>query len=275
MLGVSSEYGDLLIGRSEDGGKTFGTPTVLLRGSCHFGYPGIHKNPQNVVLYQGRIYETLEWGCWANGIGHAAMVMSCEENADLLDAENWHFTPPVPYNPEWPGTAVGKSTGNIEGTLVVFPDGKLYNVMRYGIGDAEPSYGLVLAYRVETKDPDAPLVYSHTIGLPGNHSKFMIRQDPQSGRYYTIISRITSHESRNNRNLLSLMVSENAENWKLVCDLIDCRQEDPKMVGFQYVDFEFDDDDLIWLCRTAMNGARNFHDANYSTFHRLKEFRAL
>ena len=273
MLGVSTEYGDLLIGRSEDGGRTFGTPTVLLRGSCHSGYPGVHKNPQNVVCYRGRIYETLEWGCWANGTGHAAMVMSCNENADLLDAENWHFTPPVPYNPEWPGTAAGKSTGNIEGTLAVFPDGKLYNVMRYGIGEAQPSYGLVLAYLVDTVHPDAPLIYSHAIRLPGNHSKFMIRQDPLSGRYYTIISRITDHESRNNRNLLSLMVSEDAENWEWVCDLIDRRDENPQKVGFQYVDFDFDGDDLIWLCRTAMNGARNFHDANYSTFHRFQDFR--
>ena len=203
------------------------------------------------------------------------MIMSCDENADLMNAQNWHFTPPVPYDPAWPGTAVGKSTGNIEGTLVVFPDGNLYNVMRYGISDAQPSYGLVLAYRVDTDDPDAPLMYSHSIHLPGNHSKFMIRPDPKTERYYTIISRITGHESRNDRNLLSLMVSEDAENWRLVCDLIDRRDQDPQLVGFQYVDFDFDGDDMIWLCRTAMNGARNYHDANYSTFHRLKNFRNI
>lgn len=33
MLAVSTEYGDLLIGKSEDKGRTFTTPTVLLRGS--------------------------------------------------------------------------------------------------------------------------------------------------------------------------------------------------------------------------------------------------
>ena len=50
MLAVSTEYGDLLIGRSEDGGNTFGSPTVLLRGSSHFGYPGVHKNPQTMAV---------------------------------------------------------------------------------------------------------------------------------------------------------------------------------------------------------------------------------
>ena len=34
-------------------------------------------------------------------------------------------------------------------------------------------------------------------------------------------------------------------------------------------------DDLIYLCRTAMNGAFNFHDANYSTFHRVEQFREM
>ena len=32
MLGCSTEYGDMLIGKSSDGGVTFGMPTVLLRG---------------------------------------------------------------------------------------------------------------------------------------------------------------------------------------------------------------------------------------------------
>ena len=62
MLACSTEYGDLLIGRSEDGGKTFCTPAVLLRGSCKSERAGVHKNPQNILLCKGRIYETLEWG---------------------------------------------------------------------------------------------------------------------------------------------------------------------------------------------------------------------
>jgi len=157
----------------------------------------------------------------------------------------------------------------------VLPDGHLYNIMRYGIQEATPSYGLVLAYRVNTADPDAPLQYSHAISLPGNHSKFTIRQDPLTDRYYAIISRILSHEMRNARNLLSLMCSEDGNNWHLVCDLMDRRHEDPQSTGFQYVDFDFDGEDLIYLCRTAINHPRNYHDANYSTFHRLKNFRQL
>ena len=34
-------------------------------------------------------------------------------------------------------------------------------------------------------------------------------------------------------------------------------------------------EDIIYLCRTAMNNANNFHDSNYSTFHRIKNFRNI
>ena len=34
--------------------------------------------------------------------------------------------------------------------------------------------------------------------------------------------------------------------------------------------FEMESDDLIYLCRTAINNANNFHDANYSIFDRIK-----
>jgi len=271
MLSCSTEYGDLLIGKSVDGGKTFCAPTVLLRGSGRHDVAGVHKNPQNVVVYNGRIYETLEWGAWAVGY-HAPMVMSCDVNDDLLVAENWHFTPPVKYDPNWEGVAKGPSTGNIEGTLSIAPDGTLYNIMRYDMGRTQPSYGLVLAYKINADDPDAPLEYSHAIALPGNHSKFMIKKDEKTGMYYTIISRIDIPERAYRRNLLSLMRSADLKNWELVTDLFDFRDHDMEKVGFQYVDFEIEGDDMLILIRTALNNAHNFHDANYSTFYRLKNF---
>jgi hypothetical protein len=271
MLAVSTEYGDLLIGKSVDGGKSFSAPVTLLRGSNgKKGYSGIHKNPQNIVYHNGRIYETLEWGSWLDkGYFHGAMVMSCDENADLLDPESWHFTPPVVHDPNWEGAAPDGRHGNIEGTLVTAPDGRLYNVMRYQT-QAEKK---ILAFLVED-DPDAPLRYSHAINFEGNRSKFMIKYDSVSKRYLSIISRRID-EPRTVRNLLSLVASIDLEHWETVCDLIDRRHDDPQMVGFQYVDFEIEGDDIIYLSRTAINKAKNYHDANYSTFHRISNFRSL
>lgn len=274
MLSCSTEYGDLLIGRSDDGGKSFSAPTVLLRGSCKCLVAGIHKNPQPPVSYGGRVWTTLEWGSW--GIGtHAAMVGSFPEDADPLDASAWLFSEPTPYDPTWHGVGEGPSPGTIEGTLVIFPNGKLYNVMRYQMGETKEKFGLVLAYRVDTENPEGALVYDHAIRLPGNHSKFMIRYDEKSGYYYTIICRITDENVLRDRRLLSLMRSPDCENWELVCDLIDKREEDPEEFGFQYPDFFIEGDDILMLCRTAMYKPINFHDANYSTFHRIQNFREL
>ena len=274
MLSCSTEYGDLLIGCSEDGGKTFSAPTVLFRGACKCHVSGIHKNPQPPVTYAGRVWTTMEWGTW--GLKkHAAMVGSFPEDADPLDASAWLFSEPTPYDPTWKGVGEGPSPGTIEGTLVVFPDGKLYNVMRYQMGETKQRFGLVLAYRVNTEDPEAPLVYDHAIPLPGNHSKFMIRYDEESGYYYTIICRITDVNILRDRRLLTLMKSRDCEKWEIVCDLIDKRDEDPEEFGFQYPDFFIEGDDILMLCRTAMYKPINFHDANYSTFHRIKDFRSL
>lgn len=272
MLSCSTEYGDLLIGKSTDGGKTFSAPVTLLRGSNgKRGNSGVHKNPQNVLRYNGRIYNTLEWGTWANtDYCHAAMVMSCDENADLLNPENWHFSEPVKFahfSPELNDLPLCMMT--IEGTLVVAPDGRLFNIMRFG------KYHNVIAYEVNQKDPDAPLSYSHLISFPANYSKFMIKYDPVSGYYYSVATMATDPNYRGTRNLLSLLRSRDLEHWEVVSDLIDHRHEDPHKVGFQYADFEFEGNDILYLCRTAMNQAKSFHDSNYSTFHRIQDFRML
>ena len=274
ILSCSTEYGDLLIGKTTDCGKTFEAPTVLLRGGCKTNCDGVHKNPQNVVKFNGRIYETLEWGSWHNYY-HAVMVMSCDENADLMDASNWSITPPLKYDPEWPGVAKGTSAGNIEGTLVVAPNGKLYNIMRYDTTQTDIKYGRILAYEVNTENPYAPLKYSHAIDFPANLSKFMIKKDDVTGKYISLATRITEPEKFTARNLLSLMVSDDLEHWEVAADIIDKRNENHEKVGLQYVDFEIEGNDIIFLCRTSMNNANDYHNSNYQTFHEIKDFRKL
>ena len=268
LLGCSTEYGDLLIGRSDDGGRSFSAPSVLLRGGGgKNGEPGVHKNPQPVVSFRGRLWNTLEWGSWARGY-HAAMVMSVPEDADLLDPAEWRFSEPVKYDPGWPGVPAGESTGNIEGCLVE-KDGALYNVMRYDMERLERKFGLAVVYRVDTEDPEGPLRYERCVEFPANASKFEIRYVPARARYYSIATRILSEETRRSRNLLSLLSSEDLVTWRVERDIYDFRDSDPAKVGFQYVDFLPEGEELLFLCRTAIHDPINFHDANYSTFDRV------
>lgn len=274
MLACSTEFGDLLIGKSSDGGSTWTEPTVLLRGCPSPKFTsGVHKNPQPVVEFGGRLWATLEWAFAPSGV-HAPMVMSAPVDSDLTNADSWSYSEPIDYDPAWEGVAKGKTDGNIEGSLTVI-DGKLFNIMRYGIGPANtPQYGLIMAFEVDTENPEAPLKFSRVIKFPGNRSKFTIKYDEISKKYFSFATRITQPEI-SARNLLTLMVSDNATDWCVLKDIYDYRHLDAQAAGFQYVDFEFEGDDIIFICRTALNNPHGFHDSNYQTFDRVKNFRKL
>jgi len=49
-------------------------------------------------------------------------------------------------------------------------------------------------------------------------------------------------------------------------------EESAWKTGFQYADWQFDGDDIIYLVRTAYSGAPNYHDANRITFGRVEDF---
>ena len=274
MTGVSTEYGDLLIGRSDDGGVTFTEPTVLLRGgNGKNGEAGVHKNPQPVVEFDGRLWMTWEWGAWKRGY-HAASVASAPLGSDLLDAQSWSFAEPIKYDSTWPGVPQGESAGNIEGMLTVI-DGELHNLMRYSMDKLERKWGLIVDYRVDTSDPEAPMTYAGCIEYPCNNSKFAIAYDEITRLYWSIGSRIYDDEKIRARDLLSVLVSENARDWRVAWDEFDLRGIDHTKIGFQYVSMEIDGNDLIYQCRTALNGAHTYHDSNYMTFHRIHHFRDI
>ncbi|HLV32087.1 MAG TPA: hypothetical protein VKY57_10995, partial [Chitinispirillaceae bacterium] len=71
--------------------------------------------------------------------------------------------------------------------------------------------------------------------------------------------------------------SQDLKSWTVHKILLE--HPDVKRHGFQYVDWQFNKKDIIFLSRTAFDdeygGANNYHDANYLTFHRIKNFRKL
>ncbi len=270
MLSCSTEYGDVLIGKSSDGGKSFTEPAVLLRGSGgKNGEAGWHRNPQPVLNFSGRIWNTIEYGSWGSGYHAAAVISAKEESSDLLDPDSWCVSEPVKYDPAWCGVPKGESNGCIEGSLVV-RDGKLCSIMRYDMTKMKPNFGLVLAFDVNTEEPEAPLKFNRTVPFPANHSKFGIHYDKVSNKYYSIASRIRNEECTHHRNLLSLFSSHDLETWELERDIIDKTDCDPKKIGLQYVDFLIEGNELIYLCRTAMNGADSYHNSNCITFEKTK-----
>jgi len=78
------------------------------------------------------------------------------------------------------------------------------------------------------------------------------------------------------RNTLALLRSEDLHTWELRSVVL--HHPERQRHGFQYVDWLFDGDDLVVVSRTAFDdaegGAHDYHDANYLTFHRVKDFRS-
>ena len=274
MLATSTEYGDLLIGRSSDGGKTWGRPTAIARGSSHNVVPGWHKSSMPVIEHKGRLWCAVDYGSHRSG-GHMSCLASVDASSDILVADNWTITDPLKYSPEWEGAVKWDDRGFIEGNAVVAPNGELYNILRYMSDQGVPSHGSVGMLKANADEPEKKLEFYKFVTFDGNLSKFDIKRDEVTGLYFTIFNRLKPGERVGMRNTLSLAYSSDLESWSVLCDLLDYSHLNYKKVGFQYVSFEFDGNDIIYLSRTAFNGAQNFHDNNYVTFHRIEYFREL
>ncbi len=276
MLGTSTEYGALLLYCSADDGASWSAPVTLLPGgSDAFGGP--HKAPMPVISHAGRLWTAIDFGSWGSG-GFANGLLSCACGSNLMDPTQWVCSGFTAYDPQWPGTAEGPSVGCLEGNAVPMPDGSIGNILRYQTDHASPSYGLALALRGDPSQPGQPLVFSHTLPFPGNLSKFSILYDPVSACYWSIATRITGDPIWR-RDRLSLLRSRDLSEFTLVCDVLELpdavAREGLEHIGLQYVDFIIEGEDILFVCRTAVNEAHNFHNANHLTFHRIHHFRTL
>ncbi len=125
------------------------------------------------------------------------------------------------------------------------------------------------------------LRFDRLIEFPGGAKKFTIRWDKKSKRYWTLSNPALPEfeKSATNpasvRNTLALMSSRDLLNWTV--ERIVLKHPEVIYHAFQYVDWQFEGDDIIVASRTAFDdeegGAYRAHDANFMTFHRIEGFR--
>lgn len=264
IMGVSRRYGDAVIRRSTDAGVTWTAPnderTGLLLSDAQY-----HTAPVPVVVHQGRIWRAFEDAEAGGGWGRhfRALVISAPAEADLLDASSWTASNRLHLNPDW---LESERPGWLEGNVVVTPEGTLVNLLR--VNDDRGDTAAIATISADGKtisfDPEDDF-----IDFPGGRTKFTIRHDPVSKRYWSLANKQRNPTAY--RNVLALTSSADLRHWKV--ESIILRHEDPEHHAWQYVDWLFDGPDLIAVSRTAWDGSHNAHDANYFTFHRVKGFR--
>ncbi|MFW6162581.1 MAG: sialidase family protein [Planctomycetota bacterium] len=286
LLGTSAQYGSVVIRRSTDGGSTWSHPAdgrsgLLFRGGPRRQPPNYHCAPVPVLEHGGRLYRAVEDNdpChWPRGF--QAAVISAPVDADLLDAATWTMSDKLPYDPDADPPAWGgaKGAGWLEGNVVVDPVGQLWNVLRV---HSEPV--LNKAARVRIHDGGQSLAFDPATGfidLPGGMSKFTIHRDADTGLYWTLSNDMADEPVPVRRNRLSLFASPDLVRWeRRKVLMVDCYENTPeesvRRTGFQYVDWQFDGEDILYVVRVAYIGAHNFHDANRIVFSRVERFRSL
>ncbi|MCZ2156546.1 MAG: glycoside hydrolase [Bryobacterales bacterium] len=261
LMGTTYEYGRIVIRRSDDGGVTWSEPSYLTKDT------GYHTAPVPVLEHQGGLWRAMEFhpdGKWGF---FQSFALSAPAGSDLMDAANWRMTERLAY----PKDLAPEGDHWLEGNVVVDRKGRLVIVLR--VANIEKA----AIVRVE----GAKLAFERLVPFPGGAKKFTIRWDPKSKRYWTLSNPAlpqfpkSATDPASVRNTLALMSSKDLRKWEV--KRIVLSHPDPEKHAFQYVDWQFDGNDLVVASRTAFDdeegGAPRGHDANFLTFHRVENFR--
>ena len=127
------------------------------------------------------------------------------------------------------------------------------------------------------------LIFAH---FRGGATKFSIRNDPRGRGYWALASIVTTETAGDVggkvkpsgiRNTPALAYSRNLSHWQVRSSIL--HHPDITHHAFQYVDWQFDGKDIEAVIRTAyddgLGGAHTYHDANYLTFYRIRNFQSL
>lgn len=278
LIGPIKANDNFVIRKSTDGGHTWTNPTdenngLILKGKYHCA-------PTPVVAHNGRLWRALEDAStpqkWP-GL-YKAMAISAPLNANLLEAKNWTATNRLAQD----STSLNHQfLGWLEGNIVIGPNNNILNVLRVHTLDQFKEYAAITHISANGKDitfnPQQDF-----INMPGGSKKFTIRYDQKSKKYWALTNYVPAkyqgiRQLDRIRNTLALCSSKDLKEWTV--NEIVIQNDDYKHHGFQYVNWLVDGKDIIALSRTAFDdgksAAADYHNSNYMTFHRIKNFRKL
>jgi hypothetical protein len=276
IICTATEFGNLQIYNSDDGGVTWSQPAVILGGEGCFNIPGPQRNPTPIIFFKERLWFAFEFGSWAMPWKFKSGICSIACDKDPMIPKNWIVTPFTGYDPGFSGAVKGGNPDFIEGNVVITPENNLVNILRYDTFGSEPDYGKAIMLQIDADNPETSQKFKKVIDFPGSLSKFEILYDSETKMYVSLVNRVTRPD-RWQRNILSLSISADLFNWKVVRDLINYEDfnwpEGFRLTAFQYADFFIENGNIYYACRTSIGGAHCLHDSNRISFHKLKNFR--
>lgn len=267
---------DLLILRSDDGGKTWSEPVTLFKGNywnCHTA----------MVQRDDRIYWAID--DLALGSKRGPRLVAGDLTGDVLDPKAWRISEPVRF----PGAPeamfdpkFAKQSDQYLEPNVIEVNGRLRVLSTVKIKRQTTSNVCAV---LDASDDGAKLDLKFTRynSMPGGNLKFCVLWDDASKLFWATSNLPADSEntinvkqdnfrgSAGDRRFLMLHYSLDALNWFPA----GCIAAAPKISqSFMYARPVIDGEDLAIICRSSVN-APNQHDADYATFHRVRDFRKL
>lgn len=277
ILGTNRHHGNVVLRKSNDKGKTWSVPYdgkhgLLLEGEYHMA-------PTPVLRHGGRIWKAMEYATakttkW--GERYSAMMLSAPIGSDLLDARNWTRSNHLYYNMEY---LDGNFGGWLEGNAVYSEKDGVIDILRVHV----PAGYTEMCAVANVSEDGKKMTFDKRdfFPMPGASKKFSIKYDSATGLYMALLNEVPDSLSGNSpdkiRNTVSLYYSENLQQWHRAKVVL--HHPDHLKHGFQYIDWLIDGEDIVFVSRTSYDdetgGAHNNHDANYLTFHRIKNYREI
>lgn len=313
LYGIGSSCGSggfLILRRATNNGAQWSHADPAPGYSGHL-FPGTNWGAGHMlVIHEGRIWLPVQRGRGTGIFGDSyAAAISARTNSDLLLPASWSVATTVTPSAVW---LDGTFSGWLEGNAVVDRLGGLVMMLRVdnrypnnlGIGGkaaiirVHPAGGTnaTTSFSGGTFEPADPNG-SGFVDFPGGITRFTVRFDPASQKFWTLCNyiprkfRTSAYNGERFRAILALASSPDLRDWTVerfvmfddrlysddptaVASAFDGNQTDS---GFQYADWVFDGNDLVATVRTGfcddLGGSNNGHDANYYLFRRVENFR--
>jgi autotransporter-associated beta strand protein len=260
------------IRKSTNNGTTWTTPVDANTGLFSaVPLSGTMGTPNNPLIFNNRLYA---------GGGTRSTVSTPTNTVDPMVAADWRYSGSVQTFTTWQvGLAGALGSAFIgEGQAVASPDtgvvvlGKVEGLPYTAVMRAERSLGNM---RFGPSNDFA--------AMPGAEKKFGAMFDPVTGKFYVLGNPIlpihaadASLTPQLKRNTAAVLSSRDLINWEVEKIFLYSTHLDYE--AFQYLQFDFDGDDMAVASRTAFdvadaNRPPRGHDSNLLTFHRIPNFR--
>lgn len=282
--GAKSRNDDLLLLKSPDGGVTWSEPVTLFKGhywNCHTG----------MAVKDDRLYWAVDDLSLGQKRGPRAVAGDLSQ--DPMNPASWKISEPVafPGIPEALTNAkfAGESSQYLEPNVISV--GGQLRVLATVKPNHQATAGLCAVLDLRDDGAKLDLKFSQYHPMPGGQLKFRILRDEPSKLFWATANLAVDPQRSgdfweqaekdkkfwsngtggNDRRFLMLLYSLDGLNWFQA----GCIAQAAKLSqSFMYAAPVIDGDDLAIIARSSVH-APNQHDADYATFHRVKNFRKL